>query len=116
MPNRPKHECPQPGCHVLVSGKGRCDKHRTDANQARGTAASRGYGSRWRKARRAFLSENPLCKTCEARDVVTEATVVDHVVPHKGDDTLFWDPKNWQSQCEPCHNTKTATEDGGFGT
>jgi 5-methylcytosine-specific restriction protein A len=46
---------------------------------------------------------------------VTEATDVDHIKPHKGDMTLFWDRTNWQSLCGPCHSAKTAAEDGGFG-
>jgi 5-methylcytosine-specific restriction protein A len=33
------------------------------------------------------------------------ATVVDHIVPHKGDSALFWDSKgNWQSLCPTHHN------------
>lgn len=43
------------------------------------------------------------------------ATIVDHKVPHKGDKALFWDSTNWQSLCKPCHDRKTAREDGGFG-
>ncbi|WP_233882799.1 HNH endonuclease [Brevibacillus laterosporus] len=45
--------------------------------------------------------------------MLTGATVVDHIVPHKGDKTLFWDRKNWQPLCEQCHNRKTAREDRG---
>ena len=44
----------------------------------------------------------------------TPATVVDHIVPHKGDKKLFWDSGNWQPLCGPCHSRKTAKEDGGF--
>jgi 5-methylcytosine-specific restriction protein A len=43
------------------------------------------------------------------------ATEVDHKVPHRGDQDLFWDTSNWQSLCKPCHSAKTAREDGGFG-
>ena len=32
------------------------------------------------------------------------ATLVDHIIPHKGDQALFWDWRNWQSLCTPCHN------------
>ena len=32
---------------------------------------------------------------------LVSATVVDHVVPHRGDPVLFWDESNWQSQCKP---------------
>lgn len=27
---------------------------------------------------------------------------------------MFWDQRNHQTLCEPCHNRKTALEDGGF--
>jgi hypothetical protein len=30
------------------------------------------------------------------------ATVLDHIVPHKGNGELFWDPANWQGLCEWC--------------
>lgn len=43
------------------------------------------------------------------------ATVVDHVIPHRGDMELFWDSDNWQSMHKQCHDKKTASEDGGFG-
>jgi 5-methylcytosine-specific restriction endonuclease McrA len=34
----------------------------------------------------------------------TPATVVDHVVPHRGDQRLFWDERNWQPLCTRHHN------------
>jgi 5-methylcytosine-specific restriction endonuclease McrA len=34
----------------------------------------------------------------------------DHVVPHGGDERLFWDEDNWAPTCKPCHDTKTARE------
>lgn len=40
-----------------------------------------------------------------------KATVVDHIVPHRGDDRLFWDEENWQALCKNCHDSKTMTED-----
>lgn len=48
-------------------------------------------------------------------EIVEAASVVDHIVPHKGDQKLFWRRSNWQSLCKRCHDVKTATEDGGFG-
>lgn len=41
---------------------------------------------------------------CEAAGKVEEATVVDHKVPHRGDQVLFWDQTNWQSLCKLCHD------------
>jgi 5-methylcytosine-specific restriction protein A len=44
------------------------------------------------------------------------AVLVDHIIPHRGDTTLLYDQSNLQSLCTACHNRKTNTEDGGFGT
>ena len=68
------------------------------------TAAQRGYGYRWQRAREAYLREHPLCVMCQAEGRVTAATVVDHVVPHRGDERLFWDRGNWQGLCARCHS------------
>lgn len=70
----------------------------------KGSSTERGYGSAWRRARLRFLYENPLCVFCLARGRGSRATVVDHKVPHRGDQQLFWDEKNWQALCSPCHN------------
>lgn len=84
-------------------------------DERRGTAASRGYGSRWRKARATYLARHPLCVKCERRGRVTEATVVDHRIPHKGDPALFWDEGNWQALCGSCHSgAKQAEERRGY--
>lgn len=32
------------------------------------------------------------------------ADVVDHIVPHKGDQSLFWNERNWQSCCAWHHD------------
>ncbi len=73
------------------------------------------YGSRWQKARAGYLSHHPLCIEHERQGQYIQATVVDHIVPHKGNMVLFWDSDNWQPLCEACHDSKTAREDGGFG-
>jgi 5-methylcytosine-specific restriction enzyme A len=74
------------------------------------TAAQRGYGGKWQRERAKFLAAHPLCERCEARGVVEAATVVDHRIPHRGDQKLFWDRKNWGPLCAPCHNAKTQEE------
>lgn len=50
------------------------------------------------------LVNNPLCIMCDQVGVTTAATVVDHVNPHKGDPSKFYDADNLQSLCECCHN------------
>lgn len=69
------------------------------------TTAERGYGGRWQKARATFLQRHPLCCYCQSQGRVTAATVVDHKVPHRGDQALFWDRCNWQSLCAKCHSS-----------
>jgi 5-methylcytosine-specific restriction endonuclease McrA len=34
------------------------------------------------------------------------ATVVDHIIPHKGDRKLFWSRANWQPLCVSCHSSR----------
>ena len=64
----------------------------------------RGYGHEWRTARERFLRRNPLCVECLKRGRIAPATVVDHIVPHRGDEKLFWDERNWQALCKACHD------------
>ena len=114
------HPCSYPGCKLLVEmSGGRCEKRRLQVQQEserkRRSAAIRGYGARWRLARKAFLKRNPLCAECQGRGILKAATVVDHVIPHKGDSGLFWDESNWQALCKRCHDKKTARSDGRWG-
>ncbi|MCM3411240.1 HNH endonuclease [Metabacillus litoralis] len=94
-----------------------CDDHKRNIkgyDRHRGSAAQRGYDSKWRKARTAYLMKHPFCVECNKVGVIAPATVVDHIIPHKGDKKLFWDSKNnWQSLCEMHHNRKTKTHDMG---
>jgi 5-methylcytosine-specific restriction enzyme A len=92
------------------------DRTRTKrAPDTRPSAARRGYGARWQRARKAFLANNPLCVQCAADGHTVAASVVDHAVAHRGDMAIFWDQSNWQALCARCHNTKTARCDGAFG-
>jgi 5-methylcytosine-specific restriction enzyme A len=113
--------CRYAGCGVLVVS-GFCVKHQQIAqreeDRRRGSANDRGYGSKWRKARAQYLSEHPLCECseCAAGAIRTRASsVVDHIVPHRGDLKLFWSRRNWRAMAKACHDKKTAREDGGFG-
>ena len=73
------------------------------------------YGAKWRKARKEYLFNNGLCAICAKAGKYVSANVVDHIIPHKGNDKLFWNKRNWQPLCTTCHNRKTAGQDGGFG-
>lgn len=68
------------------------------------------YNSRaWRNKRKKFLNSNPLCVKCNANDVVTVATVVDHVKSIATGGEKF-DDNNLQSLCKYCHNSKSSSE------
>jgi 5-methylcytosine-specific restriction protein A len=63
------------------------------------------YDRQWRKQRVYFLQRHPLCVMCQSEGIITQATVVDHIEPHKGDERLFWDINNWQSLCKRHHDS-----------
>jgi 5-methylcytosine-specific restriction enzyme A len=54
-----------------------------------------------------FLQDHPLC-ACGAR-----AVDIDHVVPHAGNMSLFWDWDNLAAMCKRCHGQKSARERSG---
>lgn len=63
------------------------------------------YGTeRWKRLRTAQKNKQPLCERCLSKGLTTIATVAHHIVPHKGDPILFWDPNNLSSSCAPCHD------------
>ncbi|MCD7752247.1 MAG: HNH endonuclease [Lachnospiraceae bacterium] len=112
MPHRPRTPCKHPGCGELVPyGTMYCEKHRPLHRHDTKTTSEKGYTSRWRKARAAYLRSHPLCVRCMAKGLYVKATVVDHIIPHRGDSELFWDTTNWQALCKHCHDSKTMTED-----
>jgi 5-methylcytosine-specific restriction protein A len=79
-------------------------------DRERPSAARRGYGTAWRRARSRFLAAHPVCASCRDKGRLEPATVVDHVVPHRGDPALFWNEVNWAPCCKRCHDRKTARE------
>ena len=106
MPERPP---------IFSPSNGRSEKQRkSDYDRQRPSASKRGYNYRWAQARKRYLFDNPLCRSCQGIGVIKSAEVVDHIVPHKGDEKLFWDRSNWQPLCTTCHSRKTATEDSEF--
>jgi 5-methylcytosine-specific restriction endonuclease McrA len=77
---------------------------RRDYELARGSARQRGYTSKWDKASKRFLQDNPVCPACGAAGFLEASRVTDHIIPHRGDQRLFWDPKNWQPCCRWHHD------------
>lgn len=59
---------------------------------------------RWHRLRWYQLKDNPLCAFCKRLGKVTPASIADHIKAHRGDEVLFFDPKNLQSLCKSCHD------------
>lgn len=112
MPKRPNTPCKHPGCPKLVPyGNKYCDEHKSLHTEDVRGAYARGYNRQWQKASKVFLHSHPLCESCKAKGRYTKATVVDHIIPHRGNRELFWNRDNWQALCKQCHDRKTMTED-----
>ncbi len=119
MPSAPWRPCSGPGCRALVNTPGRCAECRRRDNQRQGSSTSRGYDRRWRTRRALFLTRYPFCgdrpggqtpvmSKCFDEQIVTCATHVDHVVPHRGDRNLFDDwHGNYQALCARCSGRKS---------
>ena len=108
MPIKPLKPCGHPRCSNLTNDK-YCNEHSTI--HQRPSAVERGYDGRWRKRSKLFLKAYPLCEDCLKQNKLTPATVVDHIVPHRGDPTLMWAESNWQPLCKRCHDRKTGKHD-----
>lgn len=79
-------------------------------NKSRPNAQERGYTSKWQRESKAFLAANPRCAMCGG-----QASLVDHVKPHRRNWKLFWNRRNWQPLCAPCHNgPKQSAEKLGY--
>ncbi len=122
MPYAPPRVCSWRGCSVVAVSGSLCPRHAAERaeqqrstaaafDKDRGSAASRGYGARWRALREAFLRKHPLCSHCKDP---TPATDVDHIVPLARGGTNDW--SNLQPLCHACHSRKTATSDSRFAS
>lgn len=80
-----------------------------------GGATARGYTYQWEQYRKRFLLLNPLCVYCQRVGKVTEACIVDHIIPHQGNQTLFWQQDNHQALCKLCHDSVKAREEARLG-
>jgi len=111
--------CKENGCPTKVVGQKYCTIHaKAKKSEGRLPANLRGYDSKWRSYRAAFLSVEPLCWMCRKEGRATAATVVDHIKPVSNGqlDELFWDKSNHQALCRDHHSWKTRVIDNrGFG-
>ncbi len=111
MPQRALTTCPSPGCRSLTRG-GRCPQHAAQAQRDdvayRGSAASRGYGAAWAKARAAHVASHPFCEQCLREGKRTPVAIVHHRIEPRGDPRLLVEPSNLVSSCRPHHQQEHA--------
>ncbi len=99
------------------------------------SSTERGYGYRWQQERGEYLRLHPFCVMCldslgiardtSIEDVVLDcaergvpapmASVVDHVIAHRGSQILFWDRSNWQGLCSTHHSRDKQREEARGG-
>lgn len=79
-------------------------------NRSQLTTTQRGYGWQWQKLRLIILAEEPLCRFCRERGLVTPADEVDHIDGNAHNN----DRDNLRPLCRPCHLQRTG-RDQAFG-
>jgi 5-methylcytosine-specific restriction endonuclease McrA len=63
-------------------------------------------GVAWRRFRREYLFDHPLCEDCLERGIFTAATIVHHVKERLARPDLAYEPSNMRSSCGPCHTRR----------
>lgn len=59
----------------------------------------------WKKLRLVtFIADGYVCRMCSRLCTEDYPPACDHIVPHRGDKVLFFDPNNLQTLCKPCHD------------
>lgn len=108
------YNCKYPGCPNTIQAPGYCTKHskvKADKEQERHKATIERLNSldqpgrqlyytyEWRKLRAKTIAGHPYCIDCGAGTGLQ----VDHIVPHRGDPVIFFDPAVLVVRCEQCH-------------
>ena len=62
----------------------------------------------WKKTRRWYLGQYPMCCDCLKERKYVLATELDHIIPHRGNEALFRDVSNLAGRCKKHHSSKTA--------
>lgn len=117
MPYKRNRKCNIPQCNnFTLTDNPYCVKHKREkacyyTNASKKTYTSNEmYDHRWKKLRLLVLRKNPFCVECLKYNRYTPASEVDHIIPHRGDKTNFYNEENLQALCKPCHSQKTGRE------
>ena len=83
------------------------NRSRADSNALYKTA-------QWLSLRQIQLSKHPLCAGCQADNIITSATVVDHIFPWRQISKEAFFINHFQSLCYAHHAEKTQLEQRGI--
>lgn len=120
--------CSTPGCPEFSDRGGKCDEHRREADQRRGTARQRGYTREHEtRFRPAVLARDPICvcpgcnqctipgECCDRASVHADHWPIDRRdLVAQGLDAN--DPKHGRGLCPHCHGSATAQHQGPWFT
>jgi len=110
--------CQRAGCPALIREGTRCEKHRKSEMRERNEQEHRLIykTARWKRLRMMKLRD---ASFCELADLCVQrtghpavATVVDHIKSTAEFPELAYDWDNLRSCCKPCHDARTARDQG----
>lgn len=68
--------------------------------------------AQWERLRQAtFLRDRYQCQRCKRLEGNTSKLICDHVTPHRGDQSKFFNPDNLTTLCKPCHDSAKQREE-----
>lgn len=107
MPRKPKRPCSYPSCPELVEDGSYCEKHKKEISKdyekyKRDPLTKKRYGSAWRKIRKRYIDNHPLCEECLKNGRLTKANEVHHIIPLRRGGTN--DESNLMALCKSCHS------------
>lgn len=107
MPRKPTRACRCQGCTKLaVENSQYCEEHKKLEMQQynryrREYRSNERYGAKWRRIRKRYVKEHPLCEHCLEAGVIKPVQEVHHIVPLSLGGTN--DESNLVSLCRSCH-------------
>lgn len=119
MPWAPPKHCPAghppysgARCPACAAARRQSSEQRAKAaayDAGRGSAASRGYDADWRRCRKMFLAQHPICSHPGCGKPATD---VDHIVSPKDRPDLRLSWSNLRPFCHSHHSARTARDQG----
>ena len=68
--------------------------------------------AKWQALRWSVLVRDQFtCAMCKRLCAGKGEAVADHIIPHRGDEAMFWDADNLQCLCKSCHDGAKAKQE-----